>query len=836
MGSHLSVRDVVVIGILYAVLVIIMTWPAPRYLSSRLIGNNIDNWIFYWNNWHVKQAILNGTSLFETKAIFFPAGVSLVAHSHSILNSLLAFVIEWAVGPVAAFNLQFLFNLWVGALGMFLFMRQLTQSWLAAFVSGFVFAFAPYHLTQLLAHTHLGSIHWWPFFALVLHQLLAQPRWRYALGASVFAALTLWSGLQLAVLLGIWTLFYLVWYFVSERANGRFQQQGRYLLITGVLTLLLTGPMIGVVVRNWTAVQAASQGFDESAINQTDLLSYWVPPTYHPLWGDQSQPIYEKFRANRTAMPYLGFSVVGLAIIALWRHWKQTRFWLFSGLMWVILAIGPSLRFNGQVFTRIQFPFAWIGGIFPLSAIRTPDRLNLLLVFSLAVLAGWGTAVLARKRAWLVWLVLPLVFVEYLTMPLPMWELPPMSPFIQDLAGQPTTGIVDYPMGYTQSKLWLYYQTIHGQPTIEGHVSRYTDETYTFIAQQPLLSALYASAAEKPSLLPANYFPTVEPPLSELGPAVRALQAANVHTLIVHTTYASEAELRHWEQVLPFVPIYQDATISVYDLDQPRSWQIGDTAVSLNDPIKLVWSMASLPENSLLVEMLAALEGEDGRSTPCTIHLTDLPPTAFTLFPDPANWQSGDLTQRQITLNLPDTLRPGSYDVLIACDEHEAHALPDKLVVTAAGERLLLRDQLNISYQSEINLIGYRWWTKGAKLHVELPWQALQDISGEYKVFVHLLNAAGQIVRQVDAVPCQWTCPTSQWQADDLLLDETVLDLWGLPSGNYQLAVGLYDAVTGERLTAQQSDGTVPDSYLKLPEPITIFDEDGRSMNNPAYD
>jgi hypothetical protein len=35
----------------YAVVVVLMTWPALNHLDERLIGNSIDNWIFYWNNW-----------------------------------------------------------------------------------------------------------------------------------------------------------------------------------------------------------------------------------------------------------------------------------------------------------------------------------------------------------------------------------------------------------------------------------------------------------------------------------------------------------------------------------------------------------------------------------------------------------------------------------------------------------------------------------------------------------------------------------------------------------------------------------------------------------------
>ena len=76
------------IGLAYALAVALMAWPAPLQLSQRLIGNNIDNWIFYWNNWWIEQAIASGQDWFWTPYLFFPQGASLLAHSHSFLNSL----------------------------------------------------------------------------------------------------------------------------------------------------------------------------------------------------------------------------------------------------------------------------------------------------------------------------------------------------------------------------------------------------------------------------------------------------------------------------------------------------------------------------------------------------------------------------------------------------------------------------------------------------------------------------------------------------------------------------------------------------------------------------
>ena len=50
-------KSIMWIGCVYALIVGLLTMPDPLRLTNRLIGDNVDNWIFYWNNWWVGQAI-----------------------------------------------------------------------------------------------------------------------------------------------------------------------------------------------------------------------------------------------------------------------------------------------------------------------------------------------------------------------------------------------------------------------------------------------------------------------------------------------------------------------------------------------------------------------------------------------------------------------------------------------------------------------------------------------------------------------------------------------------------------------------------------------------------
>ena len=816
----------------YAFIVVLMTWPSSLHLSHRLIGNNMDDWIFYWNNWWLERAIVEGHDWFFTPYLFYPQGTSLVAHSNSFLNSLLAFAIKPLVGPVAAYNLVLLFGLWIGAVGMFLLVHDLTHYRPAAFLAGFIFAFAPYHLTQTLAHAHLGSIHWWPFYALFLRRALRRKRALDALCAGLFAALTLWSGLQLAVLLMLWTAAYVGWHVLSRRDP---HTRCLYVIgIVGLVALVLSAPVVIPVLRGWREVTDKAVIFDEGMSGQTDLLAYLLPPAYHPLVGSHVLPLYDRFVNNREYMPYLGYAALGLAILSLLPQRKEARFWLLSTGFWIVLAAGSALRLNGTVYPHIPLPYRFIGHLFPISAMRMPDRFNLLVAFSLAVSAGLGTAQLTRRRRWLLPPLALLILIEYLCVPIPMLDLPTDSPFFERVArDEARYGVVNYPMGYTVSKQWLYYQTLHGKPMIEGHVSRYTTEHYAFIHTQPLLRALYRGA-ERPRLLPPDEeAPETDAYVPALGPALRSLDAHAVRYVLVHKPYVDAYLQEQFERILPIVPIYEDETLAVYDVRHPLPYSYDGLPFPLTPDVALVRFDVQPPDADARwrLRLMARLSAPRIGPLPCQVRLEGEDREVLTLpirlfdtdLSDGEKWQTGDLWVKEMTTSLPADLEPRAYHWTLACGEETRYEATDTLEIYPDGHTVYLRRSTDLIYGDVIRLLGYRWWTTGADLHLTLLWEALEKPTADYKVFVHLLNADGDLIRQYDAMPCDWKCPTGQWQAGERITDQATLSLWGLPAGEYRLAVGIYHPVTLERLPVYEPGSEpYPDAYPILPDAFTI--------------
>ena len=848
------------IWLFFGLLVGIMTLPALFTLSTHLIGNNVDIWVFYWNDWWLAQALSTGHPVLYTPYIFSPQGASLAAHSNSFLSSLLALPLRPVVGPVVAANLVRLCGLWIGAVGMFWLAHDLTRSPAGALVAGFIFTFAPYHITKVLAHPNLGFIHWWPWYALMLRRALqplstdrtdsTRKRTRfnplnprsplmYALVASVFAVLTVWTGLRLAVMLALWTAVYVGWMLLQPpRSASRWIEMGKCLIVVALVTGIASAPLLIPIARDWHS--SWTENFDDGAKQQTDLLAYLIPPTYHPLWGDQVQPIYERFIVNRAYMPYLGYTALFLALFV--NGWKRKKsvpavkfvdekgFWLLTLALWVLLAAGSVLRVNGVLYETIRLPYNWIADVFPISTLRSPDRLNVLVVFSLAALAGYGAARLARRRRWLLPIGL-LLLTEYLCLPFLRWELLPSSPFYAQMATDDADyAVLDYPMGYNEAKLWLYYQTLHGKPMVEGHVSRYTPELYTLITSNSLVRALYQNTLHKrPPLLPGGAIAAQSIPPEDGGAALRELVDLGVRYVLVHKPYVDAAMDAHFRRVLPFAPTYEDETLTVYDLAAPLAVTYDGFPITLSDDLRLARFDVQQPAPDVWeFQILAQLRQGDGNTPyPCTLALAsethEWASSRFTLFEELDNgvYTIGDLDSKEVAVHIEDALPPDEYHWRLTCNGASFQPV-EQFVVTETGT-LYTRPTSRTHFDDIMTLAGYRWRTLGNMLRLDFWWDVQRAPGDNYIRFVHVLAPDGALLAQYDTFPCAWACPTSEWEAGQRIHDGAELQLWNLPAGQYRIALGWYHVDTHERLPATDADGNpIADSYVFLEDVFVV--------------
>jgi 4-amino-4-deoxy-L-arabinose transferase-like glycosyltransferase len=202
-------------------------------------------------------------------------------------------------------------------------------------------------------------------------------------------------------------------------------------------------------------------------------------------------------------------------------------------------------------------------------------------------------------------------------------------------------------------------------------------------------------------------------------------------------------------------------------------------------------------------------------------------------------WQQGTLLRDPYDLSLPPTLPPGDYRLVVALTTLRQMRLAvgenDHLTLT----RLTTIDRphnfeaptpqipLDINFSEQARLVGLdlpRIKLKaGDSLPLTLYWQALAPFDRSWTVFVHLVDAQGNIIGQQDQIPGAGQFPTTSWLPQEYLVDSyNLLIPVGTTPGRqaYQLEIGLYDA--NGRLPMTAAGQIVDDHFVLESWPISV--------------
>jgi hypothetical protein len=120
-----------------------------------------------------------------------------------------------------------------------------------------------------------------------------------------------------------------------------------------------------------------------------------------------------------------------------------------------------------------------------------------------------------------------------------------------------------------------------------------------------------------------------------------------------------------------------------------------------------------------------------------------------------------------------------------------------------AGQVELLGYDIALADKQGIYQAATTPFAKGRAVRVMLWWRAPTKIPQDYTVFVHALNANGQLVGQHDSPPANGFRPTSSWNDGELVRD---IHYFTVNDDATQIVVGLYDARTGQRVRVGEGD------------------------------
>jgi hypothetical protein len=124
-----------------------------------------------------------------------------------------------------------------------------------------------------------------------------------------------------------------------------------------------------------------------------------------------------------------------------------------------------------------------------------------------------------------------------------------------------------------------------------------------------------------------------------------------------------------------------------------------------------------------------------------------------------------------------------------------------------------------------VTFLGYDQKLEPAALNLTFYWRDDAPLQADYTTFVHVRETGGPgtILAQMDRPPADGAYPTSLWEPGEVIRDSIQVSVPPqVPAGEYEIIVGLYDFVTGERLSVLDSQGGPAGDYIRLREKIVV--------------
>jgi hypothetical protein len=519
--------------VLFAVLTLVQTWPLasdPAHLSR---NDNADTELNEWTlAWVAHQLPRHPLQLFESN-MFYPEHRTLAYSEALVVQSVMAApILGLGASPVLAYNVVLLAGFALTGWAMCLVVARWTGDWTAGIAAGLMMAFNAHTLTRL-PHLQAQHVEFLPLALLSLDNVLRQAGWRSALWLAL--------GFTLQALTSVYLLVFSAMAIVIAilvRPEDWLGERFTTVVPRLALAFALAGTaLVPFLLPYW---HLHGQGF----VRSLDEVEYFAAAARDYLTTTSR---FHSYAGGRFAL-FPGTVALTLAAIAIGSRIAFTdaraRMCLAFGLCGVVLSFGPSVV-PGFELLYSSLPI--------LHGIRTTSRFGYLGLVAVAVIGGYGVAVLRQRLGrHTIWkraislAVLALVFLEPLVAPIGLVPFNGIPPIYALPATEPNAIVVELPLPPPERQLrnapYLLNSTLNWKPLLNGY-SGFLPASYV---------QHYAAM---------NTFPGSE--------SIRAMEAAGVTDMFVHLDQlGSEAvEVIEHEPMLRRLAL--DGSVALYRIE-PR--------------------------------------------------------------------------------------------------------------------------------------------------------------------------------------------------------------------------------------------------------------------------
>jgi len=494
-------RPYLIILALYTVITLIVTYPLILNIENNLsVGDSsLNAWILAWD---VHSILTDPIHLFDANAFYPFVGNSLAFSEHLFSNIFVAFpIIVTTNNPVVSYNVIFLLSFILSGFGMFLLTDYYLNDKYSAFLAGIIFAFCTYRFAHL-GHLQLLTAQWMPFSLLYLDKFLHKSTYNNLFLLLIFLVLQVLSSwyyaFYISIALGLYFVYLSICVFSIRNKiihDSDFKLKSvLFLILFMIIILPFTLPYIQVQHQ-----YGFTRSMDEVDFYSADVMDYFLTSPHNVLYGTISQP-YQEGRNWGEHSLFPGFLVVLLSIRGLSYLSKRSssessdinnsytsgiipNFYVILAFCAFILTLGSKLHFFGNTID-LHLPYYYLYKYLPgFDSMRVPSRLNIIVMLSLSVLAGYGLHKLLNYKSSnlkiLITLLLSIVIIFESYVPVGVAitpagdDIPDVYKWLSNESGEFT--IVELPTGNMRANTldydtkYMYYSTYHWKKLMNGY-------------------------------------------------------------------------------------------------------------------------------------------------------------------------------------------------------------------------------------------------------------------------------------------------------------------------------------------------------------------------------
>jgi hypothetical protein len=435
-----------------------------------------------WNvAWVAHALTTHPSSLFDAN-IFYPHQDTLAYSESNIVAGLIA-VPVWLLthNPYASYNAVVLFGFASAALSAFLLLRVLGGSRLGAAVAGLLYGFSP-HMFSVIPHIQLLMTFGPALSMAAMHHFTKAPSAGRGLLLGLALAVTGLACAYYGIFAGLMVGVGLLWNLVTERRNN-----SRPFWIGVALAVAVVVVIVGPFFIPYLTIREGGFGrsLEEARKLSTNGGTFLASAVLVHRW---MQPLILRAFGQWHDVFFPGFMALGLATLALvvavrqsreirepagaaseasdWR--RRATLYAVTGLLALWASLGPA----GGLYTLLYH-------LVPaFSFLRAPVRFGVLVLLSIAVLAGFAVTWLERR--WpsrskaLAAVLVAVALIESYVGPLQLTAAPPVTTAQRQLAVLPRAPVAEFPF-YTgafdrhRHTEYMLASTFHWQPMINGY-------------------------------------------------------------------------------------------------------------------------------------------------------------------------------------------------------------------------------------------------------------------------------------------------------------------------------------------------------------------------------